>query len=211
MQDFLDLQVWHKLAWVDPFYLDTDQRVRRLLDKQRGFDEADKASCASVELEILAARDSGIPRGRRARAGRALDVAVLPPDSAAACATPISISTTHPACRRAAAAVSASGGRRRTARAGAPVPSAAVRREPAGLWPSEGSVSDAVAELAAKAGFHMDGHRRGDSRHGRSAANSGATAAGGVEQPEPLYRPYSVQTGLAADCLPVPRSRACPT
>ena len=38
-QDFLDLQVWHKLAWVDPFYLDSDPRVRRLVQKQRGFSE----------------------------------------------------------------------------------------------------------------------------------------------------------------------------
>ena len=42
-QDFLDLQVWHKLAWVDPLYLDADARVRRLVEKQRGFSEADKA------------------------------------------------------------------------------------------------------------------------------------------------------------------------
>ena len=28
-QDLRDLQVWHKLAWIDPFYLDADARVRR--------------------------------------------------------------------------------------------------------------------------------------------------------------------------------------
>ena len=33
--DFLDLQVWHKLVWVDPFYLDTDPRVRRLIENRR--------------------------------------------------------------------------------------------------------------------------------------------------------------------------------
>lgn len=49
----MDLQVWHKLAWVDPFYLDGDPRVRRLLAKQRGFDESDKQALRDVELEIL--------------------------------------------------------------------------------------------------------------------------------------------------------------
>src|SRR6266536_5705423 len=39
--DFVDLQVWHKLAWVDPLYVDSDPRVAKLLGKQRGFDEAD--------------------------------------------------------------------------------------------------------------------------------------------------------------------------
>src|ERR1043166_6891043 len=31
--DLRDLQVWHKLVWIDPSYLDTDTRVRRLLSK----------------------------------------------------------------------------------------------------------------------------------------------------------------------------------
>src|SRR4051794_18806719 len=51
--DLLDLQVWHKLAWVDPLYLDADPRVGLLLAKQRGFDEADKLVLRQVELEIL--------------------------------------------------------------------------------------------------------------------------------------------------------------
>ena len=29
--DLRDLQVWHKLAWVDPFYLAGDDRVRALV------------------------------------------------------------------------------------------------------------------------------------------------------------------------------------
>src|SRR5258705_12907306 len=41
--DLRDLQVWHKLAWIDPLYLDDDARVRALVDKGRGYAEADKA------------------------------------------------------------------------------------------------------------------------------------------------------------------------
>ena len=33
--DLRDLQVWHKLAWIDPFYLDRDARVRALVAKGR--------------------------------------------------------------------------------------------------------------------------------------------------------------------------------
>src|SRR5579872_5601572 len=51
--DLRDLQVWHKLAWVDPSYLEADARVRRLLTKARDFSEADKAALREVELEIL--------------------------------------------------------------------------------------------------------------------------------------------------------------
>src|SRR5437867_232464 len=31
--DLRDLQVWQKLAWMDPFYLDGDRRVRGLVEK----------------------------------------------------------------------------------------------------------------------------------------------------------------------------------
>src|ERR1051325_9387500 len=40
--DFLDLQIWHKLAWVDLLYFEHDERVRRLDAKQQRFDESDK-------------------------------------------------------------------------------------------------------------------------------------------------------------------------
>ena len=51
--DLRDLQVWHKLAWIDPLYLDHDARVRALVAKGRGFTEDDKAVLRTVELELL--------------------------------------------------------------------------------------------------------------------------------------------------------------
>ena len=53
VDDLRDLQVWHKLAWIDPFYFDRDDRVRRLIEKGRGFSEADKRTLRDVELELL--------------------------------------------------------------------------------------------------------------------------------------------------------------
>src|SRR5581483_835124 len=51
--DIRDLQVWHKLAWVDPYYFDRDDRIRALVTKGRRFTEDDKALLRAVELEIL--------------------------------------------------------------------------------------------------------------------------------------------------------------
>src|SRR5216110_3153550 len=51
--DLRDLQVWQKLAWIDPFYLDGDSRIRRLVAKDRGFTEDDKQQLREVELELL--------------------------------------------------------------------------------------------------------------------------------------------------------------
>src|SRR3954468_12143065 len=42
VDDLRDLQVWHKLAWIDPTYMDSDARVRGLVEKGRGFSERDK-------------------------------------------------------------------------------------------------------------------------------------------------------------------------
>src|SRR5436309_12646216 len=53
VEDLRDLQVWQKLAWFDPFYLDADARIRRLVAKGRDFTEGDKALLHQVELELL--------------------------------------------------------------------------------------------------------------------------------------------------------------
>ena len=74
-QDFLDLQVWHKLAWVDPFYLDSDARVRRLIQKQRNFTEDDKLELREVELEILR---RVIPEYREAAARGQVELSTSP-------------------------------------------------------------------------------------------------------------------------------------
>ena len=47
-----DLQVWHKLVWVDPLYVD-DPRVAALVRRGRAFTEADKLALREVELEVL--------------------------------------------------------------------------------------------------------------------------------------------------------------
>ena len=49
-----DLQVWHKLTWMDPDLLAGDPRLIAMVRKDRGFTEDDKALLRKVELEILA-------------------------------------------------------------------------------------------------------------------------------------------------------------
>ncbi len=193
-EDFLDLQVWHKLAWVDPFYLDNDERVRRLVHKQRGFSEADKAELRGVELEILG---RVIPEYREAAERGQVELSTSPfyhPILPLLCDTDIYLAT-HPASA---------------------VPRPPFRRpedaheqlvrarqchqrlfgsEPAGMWPSEGSVSNESAELAARAGFQW--MATDEAILGRSLGREFRRDANGrVEHPEPLYRPYAVPFGL---------------
>src|SRR5437870_11018715 len=63
VDDLRDLQIWHKLAWIDPLYLEADGRVRGLVAKGRDFTEDDKQRLREVELELL---NKAIPEYRAA-------------------------------------------------------------------------------------------------------------------------------------------------
>lgn len=147
-----DLQVWQKLAWVDPDVAAGDARIVALVGKGRGYDEHDKATLRAVELEVL----------RR----------IVPAYRAAAATGRVELSCSpyfHPIlpllCDSAA---------HHDAHPGAPLPEppfqwpadAATQlaravdahthwfgARPAGVWPSEGSVSPAAAAAIAEAGF----------------------------------------------------------
>jgi alpha-amylase/alpha-mannosidase (GH57 family) len=83
VDELRDLQVWQKLAWIDPLYLEGDARIRALVAKDRDFSEEDKDLLRGIELELLNAIIPCLPRGLGARPGRAVHLAVLSPDPAA--------------------------------------------------------------------------------------------------------------------------------
>jgi alpha-amylase/alpha-mannosidase (GH57 family) len=152
LRDWRDLQLLSQLAWMDEEYLASDPDVSRLSAKGSDFTEKDKSVLRAKQLELL---------------GR-----VLPEYRAAAETGQIEISTTpfyHPIlpllCDSDIARVS---------NPWTPLPSPAFRypddareqllrgrrfhervfgHRPVGLWPSEGSVSDAALALAADLGF----------------------------------------------------------
>ena len=147
-----DLQVWQKLAWVDPDLLRTDPRVLRLVAKGHGFDETDKRILRAVELDVL---NRVVPAYRAAAERGQLELSTSPYfhpilpllcDSAAHLeAHPLAALPDPPfrwpadADRQLARAVTAHEGW------------FGVR--PSGVWPSEGSVSQQAAAAIARAGF----------------------------------------------------------
>jgi alpha-amylase/alpha-mannosidase (GH57 family) len=196
--DLRDLQVWQKLAWVDPIYWDTDERVRALGAKGRGFSEDDKVVLREVELELL---NAVIPEYRHAVTRGQIEVSASPfyhPILPLLCDSDIFLRT-HPDTRRP---------RQRFQRpedAAAQLDRAVVYHErlfgkrPVGLWPSEGSVSDAMVPLVQAAGFRWMA-----TDELILARTLGITFTrddrGQVEQPERLYAPYRVRVG-GADVL----------
>ena len=191
--DLRDLQVWHKLAWIDPLYLDSDPRVRRLVAKGRGFNEDDKMQLREVELELL---NRVIPEYRDAVARGQIEVSASPfyhPILPLLCDTNVYLRT-HPDSRMPRERfVHPEDAAEQLTRA-VTYHERLFGRRPVGLWPSEGSVSDAMIPLVAAAGFKWLATDELILARTLNATFS-RDGRGHVEQPEWLYTPYRIRAG----------------
>ena len=190
--DLRDLQVWHKLAWIDPSYQEGDPRVRRLIRQGSGFAEEDKVLLRTVEFEIL---NKVIPEYKDAAARGQIEIATSPfyhPILPLLCDTDV-YKRTHPESPM-------PHGRFRHPEDATEQLTRAVRlherlfaRTPVGLWPSEGSVSDEMVPLVAAAGFEW--MATDELILARTlGVDFGRDAQGLVNYPERLYEPYRIGT-----------------
>ena len=187
-----DLQVWHKLVWLDQFYLERDPRVLELLAKGRDFTEEDKATLRSVELEIL---QRVIPEYSEAAARGQVELSTSPffhPILPLLCDTDVYLRT-HPQSRMPRERFRRPDDAYEQLVRAVAYHERLFGRRPHGLWPSEGSVSDDMVPLVARAGFRwMATDEEILSRTlGTSLTRDGQ---GTLEQPEVLYKPYMVGT-----------------
>ncbi len=53
LQDYLDLQVWFNLAWIDPSFKENIPELKNLVNKARFYTEADKQIILDKQIEIL--------------------------------------------------------------------------------------------------------------------------------------------------------------
>ena len=150
--EWRDLQVLSQLAWMDEEYLQKDEAVRGLSEKGSGFTEDDKAVLMGKQHEILT---EVLPEYRRAAARGQIEISTTPyyhPILPLLCDSDIaSISNPHtprpvPAFRHPQDA------REQLVRA-RDFHERMFGEKPAGLWPSEGSVSDQALEIAMELGF----------------------------------------------------------
>ena len=188
--DLRDLQVWHKLAWIDAFYFDRDARIRSLVEKGRHFTEDDKALLRRVELEILR---SVVPEYRDAAARGQVELATSPfyhPILPLLCDSNVFLRT-HPDSRMPRERFAHPEDALEQLTRAVALHEQLFGARPRGLWPSEGSVSDAMVPLVAEAGFEwMATDEEILSRTlGQRLARDGH---GHVEQPHLLYRAYRV-------------------
>ena len=199
VDDFRDLQVWQKLAWIDPYYMDADSgdaRVRNLVEQGRQFSEDDKLALRGVELEIL---NRVIPAYRAAASSGRVELSTSPfyhPILPLLCDTDIYLRT-HPESRMPRHRFMHPEDAREQLERAAACHERLFGRRPVGLWPSEGSVSDAMAPLVAGAGFTW--MATDELILARTLGTHFARDADGqVDQPERLYVPYRLDVEGAA-------------
>jgi alpha-amylase/alpha-mannosidase (GH57 family) len=195
VDDLRDLQVWQKLAWIDPFYLDADPRARGLIEKGRGFSEEDKALLRAIELELL---NAVIPAYRDAAERGQIELSTSPfyhPILPLLCDTDV-YKRTHPDSRLPRHRFMHPEDARTQLDRAVACHERLFGRRPLGLWPSEGSVSDAMVPLVQEAGFAW--MATDELILARSLGITFARdSSGHVDQPERLYIPYQVSAGNA--------------
>jgi alpha-amylase/alpha-mannosidase (GH57 family) len=181
--DLRDLQVWHKLVWMDPDLLAADARLIELIRKGRNYSEDDKTLLRGIELELLA---RVLPAYRAAAASGYVELATSPfyhPILPLLCDSDV----------HRVANPGAPGPRQRFARpddARLQIERAVALHEstfgarPSGMWPSEGSVSDQSVALIAAAGLQWIATDED------ILSRSLGTPLGG--RPDLLYRPYKI-------------------
>ena len=180
--DLRDLQVWHKLAWMDPDLLAHDSRLAALVEQGSRVSPRTTSRCSG-------ASSSNCSRAWSPRIERQVrvDRSSLPPRrsitrSCRCCAIRMLTRWRSPA-RRSRAPVSGAPATR-VCKSIEPIAfhEATFGSRPAGMWPSEGSVSDEAVGLMAASGLKW-------------IATDEDILSRSLEtpmRPELLYRPYRI-------------------
>ncbi len=192
-RDWRDLQVLSQIAWMDEYWLEKDPLISRLADKGKGFTEKDKQELREKQLELLRLI---LPAYREAGLRRQAELTTSPfyhPILPLLCDSDIA----------------------RVANPATPLPHRAFRHpedareqlrraiasherhfgaKPAGLWPSEGSVSEQALAIAAEEGFRWFGTDEGVL--GRTLNTGFFRDTRGIPaQAEKLYQPWRFTPG----------------
>src|SRR5437867_5284106 len=207
-RDWRDLQLLSQLAWMEESWFEKDDLVSRLATKGKDYTEQEKSGLRTKQLELL-----GL---------------VLPAHGNAAQSGQIELSTTpfyHPILPLICDSDIA-----RVANPGTPLPRRAYRRpedarehlrlareyhervfgsKPAGLWPSEGSVSDQALTIAAEEGFSGSARMKASSA---ARSTSGFSAMAMAFPPTPIASINPGKCKLPQTELPVYFAiTTCPT
>ncbi|MBV8069355.1 MAG: hypothetical protein JO270_05580 [Acidobacteriaceae bacterium] len=178
-----DLQVLSQLAWFDEEYLTGDPEINDLVRKGRGYSVEDQALLGPKQTEalgkVLAIYRDFAERGQIELSASPLYHPILP----LICDSNIG-QTPHPYLPLPSQFAYPGDAEEQLLRARQYFADK-FGRAPAGLWPSEGAISDQMLEIAARTGFHW------------TASDDGilAQTIGHEPMPADTYRPYLWKQG----------------
>lgn len=152
-QDFLDLQAWFNLAWIDPSFRDAIPELKALVNKARFFSEEEKKACLDAQINIL---KQIIPGYKKFKQSGQIDISISPyyhPILPLLYSTKIArqanqktilpkIEFSHPEDVEAQVEEALEFFKQRFGTA------------PSGMWPSEESVSEQILPFIAQAGIN---------------------------------------------------------
>jgi alpha-amylase/alpha-mannosidase (GH57 family) len=192
-QELVDLQVLSQVAWFDEIFLAGDPEVGRLVKKERGYSEDDKALVWNKEIDLfnttLEECGEAADRGQIELSTSPFYHPILP----LLCDTAIA-QESHPGVKLPRRRFCHPEDARDQLRMAVELHERVFGRRPRGLWPSEGSVSDEVLRLAAEEGFAWaatDEGVLGRSKQMGFFRRGDGTLQGGEE----LYRPHVFSSG----------------
>lgn len=196
-QEIRDLQVISQVAWFDEIYLAGDPVIRELARRERGFTEHDKERLRSKEVEIIKAT---LEEYRSAAARGQVELSTSPfyhPILPLVCDTNAGAEST-PGLPLPSQRFKYPEDARGQLRQAVDLHEKVFGSRPAGLWPSEGSVSTEALRLAAEEGFAWAATDEGVL--GRSLGTFFRRRPDGtVDDGRRLYAPYR----FSADGLPM--------
>ena len=191
-RDWRDLQLLSQLAWMDEEWIAREATINKLSAKGKDFTEKDKAALKHKQLEFL---KLVLPIYREAAARGQIELSTTPfyhPILPLVCDSDIArvANPSTPLPRRAYRHPEDTREQLRRARE---YHERVFGVQPAGLWPSEGSVSDQAMAIAAEEGFKWFGTDEGVL--GRTL-NLGffRDSAGLAANADRLYRPWRLKT-----------------
>jgi alpha-amylase/alpha-mannosidase (GH57 family) len=152
VNDFLDLQVLFNLSWIDPFLRDKDPFLRMLSDKGKGFTEEEKDTLISKQFSIL---KEIIPKYREMAKNGQIELTTSPfyhPILPLLCDTD-SAKIAMPDVKLPQRRFSHTEDAEIQIRMGIDYFEKLFGVRPAGMWPSEGSVSEDVLRIMLKEGI----------------------------------------------------------
>lgn len=193
LRDWRDLQLLSQLAWMDEEYIAKDPIVNALSAKGKDYSEADKSALKDKQLELIGAV---LPEYRLAAERGQIEISTTPyyhPILPLICDTDVAHSSNphtplpQPAFRYPEDA------REHLVRA-VKYHERVFGKPPVGLWPSEGSVSDASLEIAMDLGFKWFASDEGVLGRTRSVGFL-RDPSGYPENGPDLYTPWKLERG----------------